>query len=274
MNKILLPTDFSTAANAVFPCALTIAQAFDSKMYLLHVMPPASVKQPERLGDFPPLESFIHSDLDKDFNPPLKPEAPFTKLYLYDSSTPRMIVDVAREREADLICMAATSQRVDLTWWSAGKTVEQVIERAPCSVLCLRGQPIKEKDWKRPRFRHIALLTELGPQREALIERVIPWVKRFNSVLHIFPVQRGRGSKSGEQAAWGELSQLGDIDANVLSFQEPKNRMQNLLSFVNDTPVDLIVMTPRTRAEFSNRLVSDVLVRLLRMAKCPVLLLR
>ena len=274
VKRILVPTDFSASSNAVFPHALTIAQAFDSKLYLLHVMPPSSVKEPERLGDFPPLESFIHSHLDEEFDPPLKPEAPYTKLYLYDTNTPRMIADVAREKEADLICMAVTSQRVELTWWSAGRTVEQVIERAPCSVLCLRGRPIKEKDWQRPRFHHIALLTDLGPQRETLIERVIPWVKRFNSILHIFPLQHGRSVRSGEQEALRELCQITKINANVLLFPEPKNRMQNLLTFVEETPVDLIVMTPRTRSEFSNRLVSDIFVRLLRLAKCPVLLLR
>jgi len=274
LKRILVPTDFTAASNSVFPCATTIAQAFGGKLFLLHVMPPASVKEPERLGDFPPLESFIHANLDKDFNPPLQPELPLTKLYLYDRSTPRMIADVAKERKMDLICMAATSQRADLTWWSAGKTVESVIEHAPCSVLCLRGQPIKEKDWKRPVFRHIALLTELGPQREALIERVIPWVNRFNSILHIFPMESGRHTESGEQTALRELCQLQDINANVLLFSDPKNRMQNLINFVNETSVDLIVITPRTRARFSNFLVSDIFVRLMRMAKCPVLLVR
>jgi nucleotide-binding universal stress UspA family protein len=237
-------------------------------------MPPSSVKEPERLGDFPPLEAFTHANLDKDYDPPLEPELPQTKLYLYDTSTPRMISDVAQEKEIGLICMAATSQRSDLTWWSAGKTVERVIERAPCSVLCLRGRSIKEKEWKRPVFRHVALLTELGEQRAALIERVIPLVKRFHSALHIFPMQSGHHAESGEQTALRELCQLQDVNTNVLLFSDPKNRMQNLMSFVNETSVDLIVMTPRTRARFSNRLVSDIFVRLIRLAKCPVLLLR
>jgi nucleotide-binding universal stress UspA family protein len=138
----------------------------------------------------------------------------------------------------------------------------------------VRGRPIKEKEWKRPVFRHVALVTDLGPQWQALMERLIPWVKRFHSTLHIFPMQSARHSASGEQAALRELCQLQDINANVLLFSDPKNRMQNLTNFVNETPLDLIVMTPRIRTQFSNRLVSDVLVRLLRIAKCPVLLLR
>ena len=274
LKKILIPTDFTAVSNSIVPCATTIAQAFDSRVYMLHVMHPSSVNEPEQLSDFPPVEGFMHANLDTEYQPPLQTNVNLSKHYLYDSSVPRMILDFAKEKEAGLICMAATSQRVDLTWWSAGKTVERVIAAAPCSVLCLRGQPVKEKDWKRPVFRHIALLTDLGAQRVALMDRVMPWVKRFNSVLHIFPMQSGHHAESAEQTALRELCQVNEVNTNVLLFSEPKNRMQNLLSFLNDTPVDLIVMTPRTRAQFSNRLVSDILVRLLRMAKCPVLLLR
>lgn len=242
-------------------------------MYLLHVMPPTALKEPERLGDFPPLESVIHAPTETDFQPPLKMEAPLTKLYLYERNTPRMIVDVARDRSVELICMAATSQRVDVTWWSAGKTVERVIAEAPCSVLCARGRAVRENDWKRPSFKRVLLLIELGEQQEAVLSRLMPLVKRFRSELDIFPVTKSRRMEQNETSA-REFCRAQSVTATVLQFDNPKNRMQNLLAILDKTPVDLIVMTPRTREKFSSRLVSDVLVRLLRLAKCPVLLLR
>jgi len=57
-------------------------------------------------------------------------------------------------------------------------------------------------------------------------------------------------------------------------FAKPDKRLRNLLDFVKKTPIDLIVMTPNTRAKFSNRLMNDVLVKLLRATDSPVLLLR
>ena len=170
--------------------------------------------------------------------------------------------------------MAATSKRVELTWWSAGKTVEQIIRDATCSVLCVRGQSIGEHQWKRPRFHHILLLAELDGQRNELLRQIMPWVERFQGMLHVFPLQGRALRKSSEQTAVRELCQLKDSPANVLFFSDPKNRMQNLVTFVRETTVDLIVMTPRTREAFSNRLVSDIFIRLLRLAKCPILLLR
>jgi hypothetical protein len=50
--------------------------------------------------------------------------------------------------------------------------------------------------------------------------------------------------------------------------------VRNLMNFVGKTPIDLIVMTPHARAQLSTPLVSDVLVRLLKVTESPVLVLR
>jgi hypothetical protein len=93
-------------------------------------------------------------------------------------------------------------------------------------------------------------------------------------MLHIFPMLSGEITESGEQTALRELCQIETVRTNVLLFSKPENRMRNLLNFITETPVDLIMMTPRTRARFSNRLISDIFVRLLRVTDTPILLLR
>lgn len=274
LKRILVPTELSAASNSIFPWAATIAQAFDSKLYLVNVMPPSAVHEPERLEDFPRLEKFFPVGRDAGYFPPLAPAVEVSKLFVYDRNEGRMILRYAAEKKVDLICLAATSKRVELTWWSAGKTVEQIIREARCSVFCVRGQRITDKDWKRPHFHHILLLAELDGARHELMQRVMPWVERFQSMLHVFPLHSGRLRESGAQTAVRELCQLEHGPANVLFFADPKNRMENLLNFISETPVDLIVMTPRAREAFSNRLVSDIFIKLLRLSKCPILLLR
>src|SRR5207245_2215483 len=44
-GRILIPTTLSPESNSVFPYAITIAQAFPDKLYLLHVMDPDSVHE-------------------------------------------------------------------------------------------------------------------------------------------------------------------------------------------------------------------------------------
>ncbi|MCG3149514.1 MAG: hypothetical protein PCFJNLEI_02977 [Verrucomicrobiae bacterium] len=271
-GRILVATNLSRESNSIVPVAATIAQAFPDKLYLLHVMPPKSVKEPERLEDFPPLTDFFRQDRDTHFSPPLKATVPVAKMYIYHDDVSRVILGTAKTKNIELICMSAIRAGSNFAWWSAGDIVETVIERAPCSVLCVRGRDLNESEWTRPRLRHMLLLTELTEGRNVPLIKVMPWVHRFNSMLHIFPIGDARGN--GEQNALRELCHNDEVHTNVLLFEKPRNRTENLLRFIADTPVDLIIMTPRTREKFSSRLFNDVFVRLLRVTDVPVLLLR
>ncbi len=274
LSRILVPTDLSPESNSVLPWGVTVAQAFGAKLYLLHVMRPNSVNEPERLEDFPHLSRIFCAERDAVDMPPLKASVPVAKMYLYHKDTAKVILDTAKSKQVELICLAATNNGVNLAWWSAGKIIERIVKGAPCSVLCLRGQPMKEKDWKRPRFRHVLLLAELNPHGISPVTKLMPWIERFNSMLHIFPLHSSNFKETGEQSTLREICQLDAVRTNVLLFTKPHNRIENLLNFIGETPIDLIVMTPRTRAAFSNRLVSDIFVRLLRVTASPILLLR
>jgi len=271
-GRILVSTNLTRESNSIVPLAATIAQAFPNKLYLLHVMPPDSVNQPERLEDFPALTEFFRQERDTHFTPPLKSTVPVAKMYLYNDNVARVILGTAKTKNIDLICMSVIRAGSNFAWWSAGNIVETVIERSPCSVLCVRGRDLKESEWQRPRLRHMLLLTELTEGRNVPLTKVMPWVHRFNSMLHIFPI--GDISKNGEQDTLRELCHNEEVRTNVLLFEKPRNRTENLLRFIADTPVDMIIMTPRTRERFSSRLFNDVFVRLLRVTDVPVLLLR
>ena len=274
LSRILVPTDLSHESNSVLPWGVTVAQAFGAKLYLLHVMSPNSVNEPERLEDFPHLSRIFAAERGAADMPPLKASVPVAKMYLYHKSAAKVILDTAKSKQVELICLAATNNGVNFAWWSAGKTIEHIVKNAPCSVLCLRGQPTKEKDWKRPRFRHVLLLAEMNPHGISPVTKLMPWIERFNSMLHIFPLHSSKLKETGEQSTLREICQLDAARTNVLLFNKPHNRIENLLNFIGETPIDLIVMTPRTRAAFSNRLVSDIFVRLLRVTASPILLLR
>src|SRR5258708_25205601 len=174
LDKILLTSDLSAASNSIFPYAATVAQAFGSKLYLLNVMHPASLNEPERLEDFPRLSNFFPVERSAPDLPPLKSSVAMAKMYVYHKDVAYVVTKAAREKQIDLICMASTGNSVGLAWWSAGRMIERVIRHAPCSVLCIRGRPVKQKDWKRPRFKHILLLVELSPSGSVPLARVMP----------------------------------------------------------------------------------------------------
>jgi nucleotide-binding universal stress UspA family protein len=271
-GRILVPTSLSLESNSIFPWALTIAQAFATKLYLLHVMDPDSVNEPERLEDFPRVADFLKHNRDQDFQPPLKAAVPVAKLYIYHRDIPKVILNVAKAKNVDLICLSAIRAGANFAWWSAGHTIETVLKSAPCSVLCVRGRPLKPEQWQRPRVRHMLLLTELNGGTHAALEKVLPWVQRFNAILHVFPL--GDLRRSDDKEALRQLCHADEIRTNVLLFAKRRPDTENLLRFIADTPVNLIIMTPNARKKFTHRLFSDVFVRLLRVTDVPVLLLR
>jgi nucleotide-binding universal stress UspA family protein len=274
LEKILVPSDLSDESNSVIPYAVTLAQAFESKLYLLHVMDPSSLKGPENLVDFPRLTKMLALDMNAPDLPPLKKNVPVAKMYLYKKDRAEAIAESVMSKKVDLICMASKKDGVNLAWWSVGTIIESIIARTPCHVLCVRGRPIKDKDWKRPRFKHVLSLTELGSAGAETFLKVLPLVHKFNSVLHVFPLVTGRTGKAAEVDPLREVAEINPAQTNILFFAKPDKRLRNLLDFVKKTPIDLIVMAPSTRAKFSNRLVNDVLVKLLRATDSPVLLLR
>jgi nucleotide-binding universal stress UspA family protein len=199
---------------------------------------------------------------------------PVAKIYRYSKSVTEVILGFAKSKQVDLICMASTGNGSSFAWWSAGRNIDHIVKNAPCSVLCVRGRPIKEKDWKRPRFKHILLLVELSPHGAAPLVKVLPWVQTFNSMLHIFPLLHSQRVILSDDSSLREVSKLDSAHTNVLLFADPDKRVRNLMNFVGKTPIDLIVMTPHARAQLSTPLVSDVLVRLLKVTESPVLVLR
>jgi nucleotide-binding universal stress UspA family protein len=207
--------------------------------------------------------------------PPLKKNVPVAKMYMYKKNRAEAIVESARSKKVDLVCVASKNDGVNLAWWSVGNIIESIIEEVPCHVLCIRGRPVKDKDWKRPRFKHILTLTGLDPEGAKQFLKLLPLVHKFNSMLHVFPLVTSRMKSSPEKDnPMREVAQLNAAQTNILLFADPAKRVRNLLDFVKKTPIDLIVMAPSTREKFSNRLLNDVLVKLLRVTDSPVLLLR
>ena len=102
------------------PWAVTVAQAFPDKLYLLHVMDPESVNEPERLEDFPSLTKFCSLDRDTWFLPPLKKAISVAKMYFYHDDPCKVILGAARAKHVDLICLSAMQVGGRFHWWSAG----------------------------------------------------------------------------------------------------------------------------------------------------------
>jgi nucleotide-binding universal stress UspA family protein len=142
IRRILAPTDFSDFSKQALKSALELAQAFDAKLLLLHVvdLPPYPVEGlvPSSLG------GNLLDDLERQASSELAGVLPEAQGGAVDVGrrviigTPyRKIVEVAEEEQSDMIVMA-THGRTGLSHLVMGSVAEKVVRTATCPVLTIR----------------------------------------------------------------------------------------------------------------------------------------
>jgi universal stress protein A len=140
IRQILAPTDVSEYSKQAVACAYELAQAFDAKLLLLHVVEP--VDDPMR--SYPHLVTMMLDDMERQAHLDLAqmlPEAQDVKVEVTRrvivGPPYRTIVEVAEAEKVDLIVMA-THGRTGLSHLVMGSVAERVVRMAPCPVLTIR----------------------------------------------------------------------------------------------------------------------------------------
>ncbi len=143
LRRILLPTDFSPAANAVLPAAVQWCERFRAELHLVHVCAvdyysPSLMVSPVVIPD---------SQIKKEARSHLQELARehenrlhHVRIHVTQGRPYEEICRLARELEVDLI-MTATRGRTGLKHLTLGSTAERVLRHAPCPVLALHPPP-------------------------------------------------------------------------------------------------------------------------------------
>jgi universal stress protein A len=142
IRRILAPTDFSDFSKQALKSALELAQTFDAKLLLLHVLElpsyPIEGLVPSSLG------ANLLDDLERQASRDLAGVLPEAEGGGVDVGrrviigTPhRKIIEAAEEEKSDLIVMA-THGRTGLSHLVLGSVAERVVRTATCPVLTIR----------------------------------------------------------------------------------------------------------------------------------------
>ncbi len=136
VKTLLHPTDLTQASRQAFDLACQIARDRGARVVALHVVPPPNRHSTEVvMGN--PLAGFRE----------IAPDVPIdTRVEQGDPAG--VILRTAEEMKCDLIVMG-THGRTGLSHWLTGPVVDEVVQRAGCAVLTLRG-PIPEKGLPHP----------------------------------------------------------------------------------------------------------------------------
>ena len=139
-RKILYPTDFSTAAEAVLPEAVALARDRNAVLVILHVQEPA-VAYCESGVNYYALSQPNGEMLTKMLREVVPPgEGVRYEHRLAVGNPAEEIVRIARKEHVDLIVMG-THGRSGLGRLVMGSVAESVLRQAPCPVMTCKFSP-------------------------------------------------------------------------------------------------------------------------------------
>ena len=147
IKNILVPTDFSDSSKIALDYALSMAQIFKSKVFVMHVYEPVVyyTDVPMGMPDIVEMEQSIRSSSESALNAILEKEV---RPRFSDVSVEKIltegkpfveIIRTAREKQIDLIVLSSHG-RGFLEHMLLGSVTEKVVRKAPCPVLTVRSQ--------------------------------------------------------------------------------------------------------------------------------------
>ena len=135
LKHIIYATDFSADAVHAAPYALSLAEEYDSKITLVHVLPPELRAQNDRER----LRNFFKTELEK-----LVPEDAQAwcepDFVLEYGGSGEAIVELAEERAADLIVLGTRKSNAGVLMYFKSGVAYQVMCRAECPVFTVTGE--------------------------------------------------------------------------------------------------------------------------------------
>ena len=144
VKQIVCCTDFSEHAEAAFQTALDMAERYQAKLYLIHVMPP--VVNPMLTDNDLMLPDHVDENLVVGLNERMQevygnrvPESMSHELVVRDGHVSTEIIRFIEETDADLAIVGAFGlSGMGLVLF--GSIAKRIAHKAPCSVMIVRDK--------------------------------------------------------------------------------------------------------------------------------------
>ena|SRR3989344_727619 len=239
MKKILVPTDFSEAANNAAEYAVLLAKEIKAKVILFHIyhVPVPSTEVP--------IISISSAEIQKESEillrkkvAQLKKHAPVEISYIARLG---MAVDeiIEEEKKADLIIMGMRNVS-KISEFLFGSITTATIRKTNTPVLVI-PQNVKFKAPKK-----IVFSCDYNPENNYdTIETITELIKVFHSKLFVLNIKENKEVVSIEEAGSGLRleSKLNNVP-HVYHFSENEDLIEGINKFVKEKKADMVVLIP------------------------------
>ena len=185
LNKILIPTDFSDAANAVLLPALCLAEQFDASLHVLHLDRPTAGPAATNESFWTRFQAEIEAYRQTHPLTCLPDDLHVHSIKVNPASVNQAILGYADKYKFHLIVLG-TQAHAGFSHLFMGSVAEEVVRRAPCPVLTLRVQtsPVPAP----ARIRHILVPTDFSDCSQHALMHAKELAHRLDAhltVLHV-----------------------------------------------------------------------------------------
>ena len=296
INHILVPSDFSNSAQQALAYAFSVAQLFNSRITLLHVVTVFDDDPYNPEQSFPDVQQYyehLEQRAESQFNDTL---AEGTSNIQVDTVVQRgfspyeEILAYAKNNQVDLVAMG-THGRKPIARFLLGSVTEKVIHQAECPVLTVRiseNQDIVDI----PTFNRILVPTDFSDQSKNALKLAITLLPESGmlDVLHVVEdtIHPSYFATDGDTLL-SVMPQIKDRSEEIL--QEIVNKFvpksiqthlmvkegriaQTILEHAEKNSVDAIVMGTHGTNALSQIFMGSQANRVVRKALCPVMTIK
>ncbi len=284
VKRILVGLDLDVSSTQVLKVVDFLAQAFGSRILLVHVMEGLS---PRRVTEafFESVRAAADLSMKRATETLDRETAKRTEAVVTYGNTFASIIKKAREEEVDLICIGARREE-RLASVILGTTAQKTVRKAPCPVLVIKGR-------KPVQFDHILVPVDFSEPSKQSLMGAIDFAKVLGSkitVLHVVePVilpYVGFGEayvpplplEEEIRTAKSDLNTfLDSIDFRGVPYECKVRRgrvTEAIRRSITRSNVDLVVMGTHGRTGLPHALVGSTTENVVRAVRCSILTIR
>lgn len=276
MKKILVPTDFSKAADYALEAAASIAKKAKAKLILMHVVEGASRSTFSVRGEMSfgsPEERFFtlkmieksRAEIDARINDPMYEDIDIH--YEIQVGNPyNGIKNIISEQEVDLVVMG-TAGADSIEEVLVGSTTEKVVRYAKSPVLTIHKKPSTLN------FKNIVLATSLKKEELDFMKTLCAIQNLYDSTVHLVRINTPNNFERDSDTIqslkdFAKLANLKNFTVNVFN---DVTEEEGIIYFSEHIKADLIAMATHGRTGFAHLLSGSIAEDVVSHANRPVL---
>lgn len=277
MKKVLVPTDFSPAAQSALDIATSIASKGDAEIVLLHIVELPTTQSFNTEGEILAVDNWE----DRLFSKKLIEKAKLRLEQMKETLLPQGVQVVSElclgnpfqsirefitNRDVDLIVMG-TAGHSRLEEMIIGSNTEKVVRYARCPVLTVHPSPTR-KD-----FKNIVYATNLNADEDAFAQVVINTREMYSGTIHLVRINTPLNFESDVKVkqdleAFAKRINLRNYTINTFNHYKEED---GIIHFAHGIGADLIALSTHGRTGFAHVLAGSIAEDVANHSPIPVL---